>query len=368
PGGDWQARDPVGQGRVQVLPAGCDAITQAVAVMTELQRLAALAPDWNWATCAVIARKWRLLQPLRSFCDHHGIPVQMADENRVPFWSLRETQALLDWLRADGRTLVDTQSVLDWLSRQPANPWWALLIEAVQAHGLETEGAELPTQHLIGWLADWGRDIRRRQTGLLLVTAHGAKGLEFDHVAVLDGGWEKTGVNEDTDAARRLYYVAMTRARQTLTLARLDGKPHRFLDHLPEEIALRREPVLLPAPTPELAQRHEQLTLKDVDLGHAGRLLPDDAIHAALAALQPGAALSVDIQDGRMRLMDCQGRVVGRLAQGYRPPSGMDCRGARVAAVLVRRAQDSDEGYRKYLQCPRWEVVIPELIFVPLKS
>jgi ATP-dependent DNA helicase RecQ len=367
-GGDWESHDPIGQGRVQVLPAGGDSLTQAVVVMTELQRLAALAPGWNWATCAVIAREWRLLQPLRSFCEHHGIPVQMANEDGMPFWRLRETQALLDWLQADGRTLVDTQSVLDWLSRQPANPWWSLLIEAVQAHGLEIGGAELPTQHLIDWLADWGRQLRRRQTGLLLVSAHGAKGLEFDHVAVLDGGWDMEDDEEDADAARRLYYVAMTRARQTLTLARLDGKPHRFLDHLPEEMALRREPVLLPTPTPELAHRHEQLTLKDVDLGHAGRLPPDDAIHAALAALQPGAALSVDIQDGRMRLMDCQGRVVGRLAQGYRPPSGMDCRGARVAAILVRRAQDSDAGYRQRLKCTRWEVVIPELIFVPLKS
>ena len=260
---------------------------------------------------------------------------------------------------------MDTQSVVDWLSRQPANPGWALLIEAVQAHGLETGGAELPTQHLTGWLADWGRDIRRRQTGLLLVTAHGAKGLEFDHVAVLDGGWEKTGVDEDTDAARRLYYVAMTRARQTLTLARLDGKPHRFLDHLPPEIALRREPALLPAPTPELAQRHEQLTLKDVDLGYAGRFSPDDAIHAALAALQPGDALSLDIQHGQRRLKDCRGRVVGRLAQAYQPPADMECRSARVTAVLVRREQDSGEDYRKHLKCPRWEVVIPELIFAP---
>ena len=368
PGGDWQIRDPVAQGRVQVLPAGCDAITQALAVMTELQRLAALAPDWNWATCAVIAREWQLLQPLRSFCEHHGIPVQMANENRVPFWSLRETQALLDWLRADGRTLVDTQSVLDWLSRQPANPWWALLIEAVQAHGLETGGAELPTQHLIVWLADWGRDIRRRQTGLLLVTAHGAKGLEFDHVAVLDGGWENTGDHEDTDAARRLCYVAMTRARQTLTLARLDGKPHRFLDHLPPEIALHwREPALLPAPASELAHCHKQLTLKDVDLDYAGRFPPDDAIHAALAALQPGDALYLDIEDGKRRLKDCQGRVVGRLAQSYQTPAGMDCRSARVTAVLVRREQDSGEDYRKHLQCPRWEVVIPELIFAPSK-
>ena len=72
-----------------------------------------------------------------------------------------------------------------------------------------------------GWPS--GGDVRRRQHGLLLPTAHGAKGLEFDHVVVLDGGWGRAGRDEDADAPRRLYYVAMIRARQTLSLVRFDG-------------------------------------------------------------------------------------------------------------------------------------------------
>ena len=46
-----------------------------------------------------------------------------------------------------------------------------------------------------GW-PEWGREIRRRQRGLLLLTAHRAKGLEFDHVVVLDGGWDKVDENK----------------------------------------------------------------------------------------------------------------------------------------------------------------------------
>ena len=76
------------------------------------------------------------------------------------------------------------------------------------------------------------REIRRQQRGLLLLPAHRAKGLEFDHVMVLDnGGWNRVGQAEDTDAPRRLYYVAMTRAKQTLTLAHLPGT-NPFLDAL----------------------------------------------------------------------------------------------------------------------------------------
>ena len=365
-GGDWQARDAVGQGRVQVLPAGGDPRVQALAIMTELQRLAALAPDWNWARCAVIAREWSLLQPVRSYCEREGIPVQMADEDTLPLWRLRETQALLDWLRHDDRKVVDTTTTLAWIAAQSPNPWWSLLAEAVQAHGLETAGAALPVQHLMDWLADWGRQIRRRQSGLLLATAHRAKGLEFDHVAVLDGGWDRTGAQEDGDASRRLYYVAMTRARQTLTLARMEGRTHRFLDDLPPSGALQwREPAILPPPAPELAWRHEPLTLADVDLGYAGRQAADHAIHAAIAALQPGDPLSLTVQSGQRLLRDGQGRIIGKLARNYRLPVGMECCSARVAAVLVRREEDCDEVYRRHLRCPRWEVVVPELIFAP---
>ena len=366
-GGGWQTRDAVGHGRVQVLPAGGDPRLQAMAIMTELRRLATLAPDWNWARCAVIAREWQYLQPVRSYCEREGIPVQMANENMLPLWRLRETQALLDWLRREDRKEIDSATAVDWITAQSPNPWWSLLGEAIQAHGLETAGAALPVQHLMDWLAEWGRQIRRRQSGLLLTTAHGAKGLEFDHVAVLDGGWDKTGAQEDGDAVRRLYYVAMTRARQTLTLARLEGREHRFLDDLSPSGAVQwREPVILPPPAPELAWRHEPLTLADVDLGYAGRRPPDDGIHAAIAALRPGDALSLDVQSGYRLLRDERGQVVGRLSQHYQPPARMGCQSARVAAVLVRRDADGEERYRRHLRCQRWEVVIPELIFAPV--
>ena len=50
-------------------------------------------------------------------------------------------------------------------------------------------------------LPSGGETIRRRQRGLMLLSAHRAKGLEFDHVAVLDGGWDRPGKG-DEDAGR----------------------------------------------------------------------------------------------------------------------------------------------------------------------
>ncbi len=364
-GGDWQNLDPVGKGRVQVLLAGGDAMTQAVAVMTELQRLSTLAPDWDWAGTAVIAREWKYLEPMRSFCELNSIPVQMADEEAPHFWRLRETQAMVEWLRAQEIRLVDAAAIGHWLDRQDKGPWCALLRESVEEYALETGGSELPIGHFFEWLAEWGREVRRRQTGLMLLTAHRAKGMEFDHVAVLDGGWERVGNNEDRDAPRRLYYVAMTRAKKTLTLARLNGK-HVLLDALPDDASvLCRPPTQLPPPAPELARQYSRLTLRDVDLGFAGRRAPDHAVHLAIATLTAGIALELEQERGRWVLVDKKGSTVGALARAYAPPAGMKCIAAHVAAIIVREREDSEPEYRQHAHCERWEVVVPDLVFAP---
>ena len=49
PGGDWDALDPISRGRVQILSAWRDPISQAQVAMTELQRLARLSSNWDWS-------------------------------------------------------------------------------------------------------------------------------------------------------------------------------------------------------------------------------------------------------------------------------------------------------------------------------
>ena len=272
PSGSWKQIDPITQGRVQILEAGANDRTQAMAVMAELVRLSTIDPVWDWAKAAVIAKEWKFLEPLRSYCEMHQIPVQMADEETAHFWRLRETQALVAWLQGSETRLVDTAGIIGWLNAQASGPWWTLLREAVDEYAIEAGSDELPIAHFIDWLAEWGREVRRRQTGLMLLTAHRAKGLEFDHVAVLDGSWSKVGKGEDQDAPRRLYYVAMTRARKTLTLARMAGSQNSLLVALSDDAStLHRAPVDLPNPPFELERRYVRSTLRDIDMGFSGR-------------------------------------------------------------------------------------------------
>ena len=366
PGGAWEERDPVARGRAQLLPAGRDPVAQAQVAMGEFQRLASLDSDWDWSCSAVIAREWKYLAPVRAFCEAHGIPAQMGNEEIPNFWRLRETRAFVAWLRAREPRVVDGAALRAWAGAGPPGPWYDLLRQAIDEHALETAGTEVPVDHVIEWLAEWGREIRRRQQGLLLVTAHGAKGLEFDHVAVLDGGWDRRDPNEDPDAPRRLYYVAMTRARQTLTLARFD-RPHRMQDALIDHPSVihRASAELRPA-SAELLYRHVRATLEHVDLGFAGRRGERDPIHRAIAALKPGDPLATrPTHHGRWLLLDEKGRAVGRLAKGFKPPAGMRCRAVSVFAVVGWSRKDTDPKFHDAIKCDAWEVVVPELVFEP---
>ena len=92
------------------------------------------------------------------------------------------------------------------------------------------------------------------------MTVHAAKGLEFDNVFIVgleDGLFphnkdEKIGAkNEDDEEERRLFYVALTRARKKLFVSyaqirTLFGKqqvnmPSEFISDIPETSVVREE-------------------------------------------------------------------------------------------------------------------------------
>ncbi len=120
-----------------------------------------------------------------------------------------------------------------------------------------------------------------------VMTAHRSKGMEFDHVFiphVHDRGWggkravdrlplplfETVGGNEEDDE-RRLFYVAMTRARKTLVLSYAeqggDGTlqvPSRFLEELKDGAHVEEQIITTPAQFFRApVEAREQTTLSD---------------------------------------------------------------------------------------------------------
>ncbi len=130
------------------------------------------------------------------------------------------------------------------------------LKSSIQAY---VQNAELPT--LAGFLEEIAlyTDLEEYHEGddaVVMMTMHSAKGLEFPHVFLVgleDGlfpGMRAIGDQEEMEEERRLCYVAITRAKENLTISyarqrMLYGRtnsalPSRFLREIPEDIVERR--------------------------------------------------------------------------------------------------------------------------------
>ena len=93
--------------------------------------------------------------------------------------------------------------------------------------------------------------LKKRQQevrdGVHLTTMHSSKGLEYEKVFILDAAegitpYKKAVLEADLEEERRMFYVAMTRAKKELTICWTkkvgshEKKPSRFLEEMQEEV------------------------------------------------------------------------------------------------------------------------------------
>lgn len=92
-------------------------------------------------------------------------------------------------------------------------------------------------------LAEKEKQREENPEGVRLMTIHAAKGLEFHTVFILEANegrlpYKKAGTDAQTEEERRLFYVAMTRAKEKLTVCYVRNKsgkeisPSRFVEEL----------------------------------------------------------------------------------------------------------------------------------------
>ena len=361
-GGDLERLDPIGRGRVQILRAPNDEAIQAVMAVSELERLSRQIPNWRWDKAAVIARNWRQLGPLRSYCEAHDIPVQTASDDPPNVWRLRETQNLVDWLKRRPSSTVQTADIEGWIDRQPTGHWWALLREGLDDLFRDLGDRETAKRDVIEWLAEWARDARKLQTGLLLLSAHRAKGLEFNDVVILDGGWDWTSTGEDRDAERRLYYVATTRARRSLALVSM-GRHHPFIGNLAGPAVNDRAPSVEDRDIADCGKIYRTLNPSEVVLDYAGQLADGHRGLRALDSIAAGDPVGLKQDGDRLLIVDRHDNGIGRLARKFEPPEGATFLKGSVFAITTRYRSDSAESFQSRLRRERWSVVLPELVY-----
>ena len=187
--------------------------------------------------------------------------------------------------------------------------------------------------------------------------------LEFDHVVILDGKWSSASQGEDPDAPRRLYYVAMTRARLTLTLAKTRNS-NPFLQDLVDHASVLVRPGLehIPPAPHQVSRSYLRLSLRDVQLSFAGYRSPNHPIHKAIAGLSAGDPLNVNTDRSPWEVSTSEGITVGRLAQAFGPPPETGDVSATALAIARWSKTKSEATFHDRLRTDEWEVVIPEIV------
>lgn len=387
-GGVWAKIDSERQGKVRVIrlykqnTEKSRANVQAQAAIEEIRRLQEQTTQWQWEEFAVLSHNNTTLQPLQTWCEARKIPYHLAKDSKVRLTRLRQFVYLTDSLQThkDGLTTTDFTQLL---ASQPVDNAWQhyfskLINEFVHEHGegIETDSEQTTTAvryspaYLRKWLYDAvGNSKHISGNDLYLGTVHSAKGLEFKHVFLLSDQWQNTSAPE-----QRLFYVAMTRAIDTLTIINDDLK-HAWVKYLPTsvEYVSREYPVSLPMNKQyyrfrlselymdllahSYAKNHDKVALEAVkNLNVGDKLIVTATNNGKLRFMTENeitVALTATITEGNVK--KSEQRHLPVLTQGTT---------AFVADLYVRYLTDIDEtrldSYSEKLT--KWTLVIPQLV------
>ncbi|BAZ08425.1 ATP-dependent DNA helicase RecQ [Calothrix sp. NIES-4071] len=210
---------------------------------------------------AVFARNWDSLDAIRLFLERVGIPTCTFRKDNIELVRNYITCKLIDELRPKRHQLLPPdKSVLDWFKtcfrvwgRQFTEPSVQILlriardIDIERGYGIADLALPISADEILTSVFEFNQSLEafRDENAVLVTTCHGAKEFEFEKVILL-------GDDFSTDAAieteRRLFYVAMTRAKSELVMCstkrsqfiyETGAEPERLnvkIDFLPEQM------------------------------------------------------------------------------------------------------------------------------------
>ncbi len=369
-GGNLQFSDSVTRGRVQKIVVA-DGEEQARAVLEEVLRLQKLDGALELDQCAILGREWKDLELVRTVLEGEGIPVCLNWGRDAAFprlTKIRENAEVLEYLKEARLEEKRASSLLTFLPENTGddNIWQANLRWLIGEWQEETKDIPQPVGAIEDFfyeaLSEQGR-TKNLGNGVFLSTVHSVKGLEFDHVFILGDSWqEKSGLEMEEE--RRLYYVGMSRARQTLHLMSLEDRSNPHTAALSGEYLVTRN--ISPSECRKAPRKHYRfLGMKDLYLDFAGLKKANHPVRRALRKLQTGNCLQAVIKKDNIELLNAKGIPVARLSRSSRR-SWIDRLGMieeiKVIALVRRSREDvGDQEFGSRCHGESWEVPIVEI-------
>lgn len=379
PGGEWEALDAVGRGRVVVLDIR-DAADQAASVLAEIERLRGLDANPDWHDFAVLAWTHGELAQTRAALEDAGVPCRWAlpRKSLPPLARLREFSRLLASLSgkedADVR-LADLRGRLRDVCGS-SSMWTAMadrMLGGIGAELGEEACAVDVAESLHRALADH-HHAHVVGDGVLLGTVHAAKGREFAHVLVLGGGWggHPNGAHMESvggrgEEGRRLYYVAMTRAEETLTLVNRADDPLPYLREIGAGRVHRRRIAVSKRFGSTADVRYETLGKRELYIDFAAGEPANAAVHKALARAEAGDRVTLRRNErGHVDVYDRGGTRIARLSQSAARNLDRESLGdgaeVRVLGLIQRESGDViEDAYRSRVRVRSWEYPMLEV-------
>ena len=154
---------------------------------------------------------------------------------------------MYDWCKSDIRLFSALKTIMEFVINNTATNQD---FDLMQFNSI----TEAMKDNYVNWSIEY---ITSDNEGVNLMTAHAAKGLEYDEVIMLDvtPTWEPgrnymakfslpdtltyTNANTSEEAARRAFYVAMTRARKTLSMTYSGEERSLFLDEAVDGLKIK---------------------------------------------------------------------------------------------------------------------------------
>ncbi len=356
--GPWMAEHPELRGRVLW--------HRSTSIQNAAGRLMETVGRWlgdgiEPASIGVLARSRPTgLHRLRSAAEKARIPFQwtLPGDSALPMTRIREVTALSNWLRMqDGANQrVSAGDVTAQIRQFAEGPWRDSLQDWVEPFVGRSLMCSQWQYELITW-AQLERRARVIGKGVHVGTMHSAKGLEFDHVILLDDGTLAA-----TPEERRLLYVALTRARLSLQIFSSHGPSPVFAALRHPALEITEEPLMVADAAPPADHEYGYVGLDAIWLDWLGRQKETHPGHRAMQRAQYGDPFEVR-KDGA--IFDDAGQKVAVLSKAGReawlPRVERELK-LRLVAVILERADASSRTpeYAEKLEVEEWFTAVWE--------